>query len=165
MQAIIRLRLLLTTGWSWQDSAQSVGNAWQHTFDAVFTPDDTKNYAVVTKSLTLTVEKAKPQYEAPTGITIEKGQSLSDIELPDVWTWKEGETVAGSSGEVTYTAVYNTPSDTENYDIVEIEITVKVESELLSGGEIAGITVGSVAGISGIGALVWFLIRRKKRIV
>lgn len=154
----------LPAGWSWQNADQSVGNAGQHSFDAVFTPADTTNYVSVTKSLTVTVEKATPQYEVPTGITIEKGQSLSDIELPEGWTWKEGATVAGSSGEVTYTVVY-TPSDTENYEIIEIEITVNVESASLSGGEIAGITVGSLAGLSGIGTLVWFLIRRKKRIV
>lgn len=154
----------LPAGWSWQDSAQSVGNAGQYTFDAVFTPEDTTNYISVTKSLKVTVEKATPKYEVPTEITIEKGQSLSDVKLPEGWTWKNGETVVGSSGEVTYTAVY-TPTDTENYEIIEIKITVKVVPESLSGGEIAGITAGSLAGVSGIGALVWFLIRRKKRIV
>ncbi len=115
--------------------------------------------------MTVTVEKATPQYEAPSEITIEKGQNLSDITLPEGWTWKEDGVVVGSSGEVTYTIVY-TPSDTENYEVIEMQITVKVVSEdALSGGAIAGIATVSVAGAGGIGALVWFLIKRKKRAV
>lgn len=153
----------LPVGWSWQNNSQLVGAVGKKSFVAVFTPEDTVNYETVTKSLIITVEKATPQYEVPSGIIVKKGQKLSDIKLPEGWTWKDGETVVGSSGEITYTAVY-TPSDTENYDIIEVDITVTVDSDSLSGGEIAGITVGSVAGVSGIGTLVFFLIRRKKRI-
>lgn len=147
-----------------QDNTQLVGSAGQKSFIAVFTPNDNENYVSVTKSLVVTVEKAKPQVTPPATIEVTEGQSLSEITLPEGWTWKDGSVSVGSDGKITYTAIY-TPSDTDNYQVIEMEITVSVAPAGLSGGEIAGVAVGSVAGAGGIGALVWFLIRRKKRTV
>lgn len=100
-------------------------------------------------------------YTVPTGIEAIYGQTLADVTLPEGWQWKDGSASVGSDGKVTYTAIY-VPSD-KNYQAVEAEITISVAPKGLSGGAVAGIAVGSAAGAGAIGALVWFVIRRKKR--
>ena len=70
--------------------------------------------------------QAIPSYVVPTNLTGIKGQKLSDITLPDGFTW-ENENTELKVGKHTYKATY-TPLDTTNYETVsgiDIEVNVK----------------------------------------
>ena len=60
--------------------------------------------------------QAVPTYVVPTNLTGIKGQKLSDITLPDGFTW-ENENTELKVGKHTYKATY-TPLDTTNYETV-----------------------------------------------
>ena len=49
--------VILPNGWEWVNSNASVGDAGTHTFEAVFTPEDTANYNTRTEDLTVNVEQ------------------------------------------------------------------------------------------------------------
>ena len=71
------------------------------------------------------IVKAAPSYPEVKGLTATCGQKLSDIALPEGFTW-EGDASAtiDTPGWPTYTATY-TPTDTANYSTVSgIEVTV-----------------------------------------
>ena len=71
------------------------------------------------------IVKATPSYPEVKGLTATCGQKLSDIALPEGFTW-EGDASAtiDTPGWQTYTATY-TPADTANYSTVSgIEVTV-----------------------------------------
>ena len=71
------------------------------------------------------IVKATPSYPEVKGLTATCGQKLSDIALPEGFTW-EGNASAtiDTPGWPTYTATY-TPTDTANYSTVSgIEVTV-----------------------------------------
>ena len=71
------------------------------------------------------IVKATPSYPEVKGLTATCGQKLSDIALPEGFTW-EGDASAtiDTPGWPTYTATY-TPADTANYSTVSgIEVTV-----------------------------------------
>ena len=70
--------------------------------------------------------QAIPSYVVPTNLTGIKGQKLSDITLPDGFTW-ENENTELKVGKYTYKATY-TPLDTTNYETVtgiDIEVDTK----------------------------------------
>ena len=70
--------------------------------------------------------QAMPSYVVPTNLTGIKGQKLSDITLPDGFTW-ENENTELKVGKHTYKATY-TPLDTTNYETVtgiDIEVDTK----------------------------------------
>lgn len=71
--------------------------------------------------------QAIPSYVVPTNLTGIKGQNLSDITLPDGFTW-ENENTELKVGKHTYKATY-TPLDTTNYKtITDIDIEVNVKN-------------------------------------
>ena len=47
----------LAEGWTWADDSVSVGGAGVYSFAAIFTPDDTDNYLIVTAELTVTINE------------------------------------------------------------------------------------------------------------
>ena len=56
----------LPDGWVWETPTQSVGEVGEHSFKAIFTPTDTKNYKTETMSLTVTVvQPEEPEPEDP----------------------------------------------------------------------------------------------------
>ena len=79
----------------------------------------------------------------------------------------------GGAGEKTFTAVF-TPSDTANYESVTVQLSVTVASAeplpdtnpdaALTGGEIAGIAVGSVAGAALIGTGIFLIVRKRRKV-
>ena len=74
-----------------------------------------------------TIEKANPTYTVPTDLKANQGDKLSDIKLPEGWSWNEPDTKLDASGSKTYTASY-TPKDTNNYNVLEkVELTVTVK--------------------------------------
>ena len=74
------------------------------------------------------VAKATPTYTAPTGLTAKYGQSLADVTLPDGWSWTDSsESVGGASTAAKTFQAKFTPTDTDNYNMVEnIELEVMV---------------------------------------
>ena len=74
-----------------------------------------------------TIEKAKPSYTAPTGLTATYGGKLSDIMLTDGWEWDSPNTGVGDASTTAkkFSATY-TPDDCDNYSTVteELEVTV-----------------------------------------
>ena len=96
-------------------------------YQAVFTPDDTNNYNTVTRTITVTVNKAAkapnmPQAEmAPAHST----KKVGDITLPDGWSWQEADrdTALADGVAVTATAVY-TGADKGNYETESVSITI-----------------------------------------
>ena len=60
------------------------------------------------------------------------GDKLSTVVLPEGWSWKEGETVIDAAGEKTYKAIF-TPSDTDNYETVEKNVTISVAKAIPTG--------------------------------
>ena len=75
-----------------------------------------------------TIEKANPSYILPTGLNANQGDKLSDIKLPEGWSWNEPDTKLDTSGSKSYTASY-TPKDTNNYNVLEkVELTVTVKA-------------------------------------
>ena len=74
----------------------------------------------------LTIAKAAPSYTVPTGITAQVGEPLSTVTLPEGWKWKDESTIPQAEGTQIYPAIF-TPDDTDNYNIVETDISVEVE--------------------------------------
>lgn len=48
----------LPQGWEWEEESTSVGNAGIHSFNAIYTPEDTANYNVITREITVDVMRA-----------------------------------------------------------------------------------------------------------
>ena len=117
---------------------------------------DADNYNVIDNMVaTLTIEKATPAYTLPESLTAIEGQTLADITLPEGWSWQDGTLSVGEAGENTFTAVY-TPVDTDNYNVVTVEINVTVEQA--TDNTIHYIIWGCIAGIAVVGAVIGCII-------
>ena len=84
--------------------------------------------AGATASVKFTINKAEPDYTLPMGVTATYGDTLEDIKISDWgsgWSWKEPTTSVGDIGTKTFVAVF-TPTDTNNYKSIEVDITVTV---------------------------------------
>ena len=78
------------------------------------------------EAFNVTVEKADPVYTAPSGLKVCVGGTLSDIELPMGWAWKDSTTSVGDEeAPASFPATF-TPEDRKNYKTVETEIAVAV---------------------------------------
>lgn len=116
----------LPEGFTWKDETESVGNVGNNTFKVTYTPTDTENYEIVENiEVVVKVEKAIPDYEIPSGLTIIKGETLASVKLPEGFAWKDETQKADEEGNHVYEAVF-TPEDTEHYQIVQVQISVKV---------------------------------------
>ena len=96
----------LPDGWAWKDETQSVGEAGEHQFTAIFTPEDTDNYNTVEDEVTITVEKAelsdsqiKIEGDEPSFELGDEGTILTvtitgieDENEYDNWTWSSDNT-------------------------------------------------------------------------
>ena len=72
------------------------------------------------------VNKLMPDYTIPTGLTAKTAQLLKEINLPEGFSWMDGNEIIKEIGTHKYKAKY-TPSDTENYRVVEnIEIPITI---------------------------------------
>ena len=79
-----------------------------------------------------TIAKAKPSYEAPTGLKAAYGQRLSDVKLPEGFSWEDSDARVDWYGSKAMKAVF-VPSDAENYEVVKgIEIPVFVGRKVIS---------------------------------
>lgn len=117
--------IALPDGWRWLDE-NTVLTASENTYEAIFTPSDTENYKSITADITVTIDKAAPEYVIPADLTAVYSPklTLADIELPDGFSWNEPDTkLCVPGGE--YKAVY-TPADSENYNTAKLTLTVTI---------------------------------------
>jgi MinD-like ATPase involved in chromosome partitioning or flagellar assembly len=105
--------------------------AGRHTITARFTPSDAKNYEVVEVSLPVTVEKAVPEVQWPSQISMAYGMPLSD-RIFRISTKVEGSlTLTPSKGEILPAGTHVVhavfvPADATNYFPVEADVPIQV---------------------------------------
>ena len=96
-------------------------------YQAVFTPDDTNNYNTVTRTITVTVNKAAKAPNMPEAAMApaHSTKKVGDITLPDGWSWQEADkdTALADGVAVTATAVY-IGADKGNYETESVSITI-----------------------------------------
>ena len=125
---------------AWADGTIVPDSAGTKTYDVVFTPSDS-SYASVTKSVTLTVNKATPQITTnPTASAITAGKTLGDSKLSGgvataqygtarvvgKFAWQEAtSTVIDAAGTPEKTVTF-TPLDTNNYNDTTTTVTLTV---------------------------------------
>ena len=111
--------ITVTPTWSQDDTYTNVGtHNVTITASDNYTGSTTKSYAIM---------QATPTYEIPTGLTATYGETLADVTLPTGWSWQAAETTpVGNIGNNSFHAKF-TPTDTENYKVVEnVEVTILV---------------------------------------
>lgn len=86
-------------------------------------------------SAEVTVSKATPTPEAPTGLTATYGDTLEDIDLPTGWTWKNPETSVGNVGSHEFDAIYQETPE-KYYNSVPMKLSVEVTPKSISGASI-----------------------------
>ena len=135
---LAKISLPSTTGntagsWAWSSSSTAISSAGKYTYSAKYTPTDTTNYNSVTRSITVTVNKATPTIKSTaTSATYAPSLTLANVSLPNTagntigsWAWSNSSTAISNAGTYTYSAKY-TPTDTTNYNSVAKSITVTV---------------------------------------
>ena len=79
-----------------------------------------------TASVNYEIAKVNPTYTVPTGLTAVFGDLLSNVTLPDGWSWTNPLQSVGNAIVNTFKAIF-TPADTANYNTVEdvdVDVTV-----------------------------------------
>ena len=82
-----------------------------------------------------TIAKAKPSYKAPAGITAICGQKLSDVKLPEGFSWEDSSLSVGDPGENTFKCKYAAPDDNHTgADGIEVRVRVTrpIEASMFS---------------------------------
>lgn len=96
-------------------------------YQAVFTPDDTNNYNTVTRTITVTVNKAAKAPNMPEAAMApaHSTKKVGNITLQEGWSWQEADkdTVLADGVAVTATAVY-IGADKGNYETESVSITI-----------------------------------------
>jgi hypothetical protein len=83
-------------------------------------------YQDIKIDLYLTAKYLTPEYEIPTGVTAYSGQALSEVELPEGFSWMNGNEFVDES-KTEYLGKF-TPEDNVNYmEILDIPIPVTVK--------------------------------------
>ena len=82
---------------------------------------------------TFVIDKADPAYTVPEGLTATYGDKLSEVTLPDGWSWINPEDTVGNVtayGSSNMHKARYTPADTDNYNVIEnIDVSVKVAAK------------------------------------
>lgn len=96
-------------------------------YQAVFTPDDTNNYNTVTRTITVTVNKAAKAPNMPEAAMTpaHSTKKVGNITLQEGWSWQEADkdTVLADGVAVTANAVY-IGADKGNYETESVSITI-----------------------------------------
>lgn len=175
--------ITLSDGWAWDAPKTSVGNVSSspNTFAATFTPADTKNYKIVSKNLSVTVNKATASDPGTPAVlsqsSVTYGTKLSDITITAGWQWADGAIVP-TVNNFGYKAYFSVTDDT-NYDwsgisdydsnthqvIRTVTVTVNkadltadyftftAPTNLVYDGQAKAATVTAKDGLTGIGAI------------
>lgn len=106
------------------------------TYEVIVTPK-TKWSDGTTDELRIswTIKKANPIVISVSGLEGIKGNKLSSVKFPidsnGTWSWKEENTIMETIGNTTYKAIY-TPSDVDNYNVIEVYTTVNVKDAAIN---------------------------------
>ncbi len=83
-------------------------------------------YEASPKEITLTINKADPEYQVPQGLTAVYGDSLSSISLPKGFSFTNLDDKINKAPSYETTLTY-TPTDTDNYNVIpNISVTINV---------------------------------------
>ncbi len=135
----------LPDGWKWVKENTSIG-AGTHSFEAVYTPEDTTKYNTVTRNLSFTVSKAVPACKMPEELKVSAGLTLGEIVLPDGFVWEsDTETKLQESGEYTFYVIYN-PDENNYHPVKHIPLVVQVAGEASKPDEDEGTSSGGNTG-------------------
>ena len=116
----------VTSGKGYTLTGETAINAGTHTATAALLPGYTwADGSTDPIEITYTIAKATPAVSVD-AMTAVYGQKLSELTLPEGFAWVEGDTELTTAGEQTFTAIY-TPADTDNYNTVEVAVTVNVQ--------------------------------------
>ena len=78
------------------------------------------------------IAKAKPSYKVPATLAGVYGKKLSDVKLPEGFSWSDPSTRIDWYGSKSIKATY-TPSDTKNYEVVKgVEVSVFVGRNVIA---------------------------------
>lgn len=121
--------ITLTKGWSFENENQIPG-AGTHSYNIVYTPDDTDFYDYsdqsLTRSIKVTINKVNPRYTKPKTITVDSGTKLSDSLLPSAdngkFVWQVTPTVTESGA---YPCSF-VPNDEHYNTVTSILVTINV---------------------------------------
>lgn len=119
---------------SWTELSERPTNAG--VYKVVATVEGDRNYNGATDELEFTISKATPDFTVPSDLSGTQGQTLSEIQLPEGFSWMEPNTKLEQTGTHTYKALYK-PTDTVNYETVSdisISVTVNPKQASTSGG-------------------------------
>ncbi len=148
---------------AWEDGTQ-IPTAGEKACVVVFTPSaltvqNYKNMSETKQTVTVIVKKAVPEYTVPSDLSGQYGQTLTQVALPEGWSWDVPETSVGNAGTHEFAATY-TPKDTANYEIVQKNLGVKVEPIALTITEVTaenrfydGTDVVKIVGVTLSGVL------------
>jgi len=85
------------------------------------------DYQQAQAKMTISVEKAIPEYTVPTGLYAAYGDLLSKVILPEDWAWEDDLIVINNEEDTQIFKAFYTPTDTINYLVVhDIEISISV---------------------------------------
>ena len=119
---------------SWIKLNERPTNAGSYKVVATVVSD--RNFNGATDELEFTISKIMPVYTIPNDLNGTQGQTLSEIQLPEGFSWMEPNTKLEQSGKHSYKALYK-PTDTVNYETVSdinVSVTVNPEHASTSGG-------------------------------
>ena len=108
---------------TWKELTNTPKNAGS--YKVVLKAEGNENYIGAQTEMTFEITKAVPTYTLPGDLIIKQGDTLSSVVLPEGFTWKDGTQKADTLGTQMFKATY-TPSDTTNYQTVDVDITVDV---------------------------------------
>jgi hypothetical protein len=119
--------IALPDGWAWEDPTIRL-SAGTWSYYALFTPADQDNYVQGRAELTLTVNKAVPEYTVPElgAVIYSPSNTLSKIPLPEGWSWVDPDAVP-AIGNNSYEAIF-TPQNADDYETVAASILLAVKS-------------------------------------
>lgn len=92
--------------------------------------DGSQRKTVESSAVSVSIGKAEPNYTVPSDLTATYGDRLSSVALTEGWAWDDGSALVGNAGEQSHAATF-TPTDTDNYNSVEAQITVSVAKKTL----------------------------------
>ena len=110
-----------TFSWQNENYVPAVNNSTECIL--MFTPNDLENYSITTMYVSVTVNKAEYAPNAPQNkISVRNGITiLSEVELPEGWSWEDGNVKLVEGEVLKATAVYK---DSENYNVWKTEVEV-----------------------------------------
>ena len=106
-------------------------NAGSYQLTATFAANDV--YGVCTATAQFVIAKATPAVATPTGLMATYGDLLSSVALPEGWAWNDADgTLVGDAGSRSFMAAYTHPTEPDNYEKIEAELTIAVGAKTVA---------------------------------